>query len=384
MRIPGWVLCCAFCFAAAAGPAWASPPWQKMALFKQVEADPDKDYRLTEDHGPWLIMAITFSGDEAEQQADELVHELRSRYKLRAYRYEMDFDFSKGEIGRRVDQYGQPVKMIYRVKEIREVAVMVGDFRSVDDAEAQQVLKKLRSIRPECLDANKRLKEGKKDYRTLGSLRWAQEEVNKLMDKNHKPRGPMRHAMIATNPLLPDDYFKPKGLDPLVITMNEQVKYSLLKCPGRYTCKIATFSGNVTVDQALIDDIVKNNKKFQTRLEDAAANAHEMTMALRAKGYEAWEFHDRYASIVTVGSFDSVGTPRPDGQTEINPQLHKLMETFSAPKQTVSGQAAPKIGDPFVVQTKLGKIACDIQAMPVEVPKRSLSRDYERPAVSLR
>jgi hypothetical protein len=355
-----------------------------MALFRQVEADPNKDYPLTEEHGPWLIMAITFSGDEADQQADELVHELRAKYKLRAYRYEMDFDFTKGEIGRRVDQYGQPVKMNYRVKEIKEIAVMVGDFRSVDDPDAQNVLRKLRNIRPECLDTEKRLKEGKKDYRTLGGLRKMQDEINKLMDKNHKPLGPMRHAMIATNPLLPEEYFKPKGLDPLVITMNEHVKYSLLKCPGRYTCKIATFTGSVTVDQAVIADIEKNNKKFQSRLEDAAANAHEMTVALRAKGYEAWEFHDRYASMVTVGSFDAVGTPRPDGQIEINPELHKLMETFSAPKQTVPGQAAPKIGDPFVVQTKIGKIACDIQALPVEVPKRSLSRDYDRPAVSLR
>lgn len=384
MRTPGWVLCCALSLAASAAPAWGSPPWQKMALFRQVEADPDKDYQLGDEHGPWLIMAITFSGDESEEQADELVHELRSKYKLRAYRYEMDFDFTKGEVSRRVDQYGQPVKMNYRVREMREIAVMVGDFQSVDDPEAQQVLKKLRSIRPECLDTEKRVKEGKKDYRTLGGLRRMQDEVNKLMDKNHKPLGPMRHAMIATNPLLPEDYFKPKGLDPLVVSMNQSVKYSLLKCTARYTCKIATFSGSVTVDQALIADIVENNKKFKSRLEDAAANAHEMTMALRAKGYEAWEFHDRYASIVTVGSFDAVGTPRPDGQIEINPQLHKLMETFSAPKKTASGQGAPKIGDPFTVQTKLGRIPCDVQAMPVEVPRRSLSREYERPAVSLR
>jgi hypothetical protein len=381
MRMPTWVFCCAICLAVCS-PLLATPPWQKMALFKQVDANPEKSYPLSDDHGPWVIMAITFSGDEAEEQADELVQELRSKYKLRAYRYDRTFDFSKGEMGRRVDQFGEPVKMNYRVKEMREIAVVVGDFRSVDDPEAQQVLKKLRSLQPDCLDIKKREKEGKKDYRTLGQLRDGL--LDKMTDKYRRPLGPMRHAIIATNPLLPDDYFKPKGLDPLVVTMNAPVKYSLLKCPGRYTCKIATFTGSVTVDQKLIEDIQKNNKKFQSRLEDAAAKAHEMTMALRAKGYEAWEFHDRYASIVTVGSFDVVGTPRTDGQIEINPKLHKLMETFSAPKQTVVGQATPKIGNPFVVQTKIGEIACDIQAMPVQVPRRSLSRDYDRPAVSLR
>lgn len=382
MRLPNGVFCCALCL--AAGTVWGSPPWQKMSLFRQVEAKADKSYPLTDQQGPWVIMAVTFSGDEAEEQADELVLELRSKYKLRAYRYDRDFDFSKGESGRRVDQFGQPVKMNYRVKKMREFAVVVGDFQSVDDPQAQQVLKKLRYMQPDCLDTKKRLKQGKKDYRALGSLREAQDEINKMIDRNRKPLGPMRHAMIATNPLLPDEYFAPKGIDPLVLKMNESVKYSLLKCPGRYSCRIATFTGMVTVNQKEIEDIQKKTKKFESRLEEAAAKAHEMTVALRAKGYEAWELHDRYASMVTVGSFDVVGTPRSDGQIEINPKLHELMETFSAPKQTVPGQAAPKIGDPFVVQTKIGKIACDIQAMPVAVPRRSISRDYERPAISLR
>lgn len=381
MRSETCLLCGALCLAVGIRPAVASPPWHKLSLFKQVESNPNKNYPLTDRQGPWVIMAVTFSGDEAEDQADELVQELRSKYKLRAYCHEMDFDFTKGEMGRRVDQYGKPVKMNYRVKKMHEIAVVVGDFSSVDDPDAQRVLKKLRQMQPECLDTDKRAKQGKKQYRTLGLLR---DKLNETMDKNRKPLGPMRHAMVTTNPLLPKEYFAPKGLDPLVLRMNEPVKYTLLKCPARYTCKIATFTGQVTVDQKIIRDIQENGKKFESRLEQAAAKAHELTVALRAKGYEAYEFHDRYASMVTVGSFDTTGTPRADGQIEINPQLHKLMETFSAPKQAVPGQATPKIGDPFVVQTKIGKIACDIQAMPVEVPRRSISRDYERPAISLR
>lgn len=384
MRIETWLLCCASCLTVGIQPAAASPPWRNLSLFKQVEANPDKSYPLTDRQGPWVIMAVTFSGDEADEQAAELVQELRSKYKLRAYRYEMDFDFSKGEMGRRVDQYGQPVKMNYRVKQMHEIAVVVGDFSTVDDPDAQRVLKKLRQMQPECLDTEKRAKKGKKQYRTLAYLREVQDKLNEKMDKNRKPPGPMRHAMVTTNPLLPKEYFTPKGIDSLVLTMNAPVKFSLLKCPARYTCKVATFTGQVTVDQKIIEDIVKNGKKFESRLEEAAEKAHELTVALRAKGYEAYEFHDRYASMVTVGSFDTTGTPRADGQIEINPKLHKIMETFSAPKQAVAGQATPKIGDPFVVQTKMGKIACDIQAMPVEVPRRSISRDYERPAVSLR
>ena len=364
----------------AATQMQASPPWQKLALFKQVEADPKKQYVLTDRQGPWVIMASVFSGEEAEEQADELVHELRARFKLRAYRYERDFDFSDADVGRRIDQFGQAVKMKYRVNQMHEIAVVVGDFTSVDDPEAHKVLKKVRSIEPACLDTNQRAKQGKKQYRTLGE--W-HDSLNAEFNKKYKV-GPMRRAMIVTNPVLPPDYFHPKGVDDLVQRMNAPVQYSLLKCPARYTCKVATFGGAKEVNPEKIEEIEKKSKKFDSRLEEAAAKAHEMTIALRAKGFEAWEFHDRYSSIVTVGSFDSLGTPRTDGQMEYNSKLCELMETFSAPRKPIPGQAGTKLGDPYVVQTKMGRIACDVVAVPFEVPRRSISRDYDRPAFSLR
>ena len=86
------------------------------------------------------------------------------------------------------------------------------------------------------------------------------------------------------------------------------------------------------------------------------------------KGWEAYEFHDRYASIVTVGSFNSVGTPRPDGKTEINPQVHAIMKTFGAEKLP-TGQYSPR---------SLAGIFMDVQPIPVEVPKRSISRELAR------
>jgi hypothetical protein len=103
-------------------------------------------------------------------------------------------------------------------------------------------------------------------------------------------------------------------------------------------------------------------------LAEAGDKAHRLAKALRMKGYEAYEFHDRYASIVTVGSFNSVGTPRPDGRTEINPQIHEIMKRFGAEAQTLPGQKTP------VTPLKtLAGIPFDIQPIPVEVPKRSIS-----------
>ena len=65
-----------------------------------------------------------------------------------------------------------------------------------------------------------------------------------------------------------------------------------------------------------------------------------LTVALRTRGVEAYEFHDRHESIVTVGSFDSVGQPRVDGKTEINPAVHQVMAMYGATRQPIPGQGS--------------------------------------------
>src|SRR3990170_4683863 len=102
----------------------AAPPWMGLVSLKQVEADPDKKYALTEENGPWMIMACSFFGEGAGKQENELVYELRKRYKLPAYTHEVRFDLSDVQ-GRGLDRYGAPVKMHYRKgSEIKEVAVL--------------------------------------------------------------------------------------------------------------------------------------------------------------------------------------------------------------------------------------------------------------------
>ena len=359
-------------------PLSAETPWEKVSIFQRIESDPDKKYPVTERQGPWMVMVASFAGDKAEEQAQELVVELRSRYKLHAYTHEIDFDFSK-DMKQQGSQNFHRRRMRYQVEKMKEIAVMVGNFTSVDDPQAQRALKKIRGLEPDCLNTEKRLKEGKGEYRTLANLRRIQQEVNRMLEMKNYPRGTLGHAFLTTNPLLPDDYFASKGLDEVVLEMNSEVKYSLLDCPGRYSVKVATFKGAVLIDQKLIEQ-VENGKQLPSRLEDAALMAHELTMALRAKGYEAYEFHDRYMSMVTVGSFDAVGSPRPDGQIELDARVHALMDTFSADKTIVPGKQ-PKVGAP----KSLLKIPFDLQAMPVQVPHRPiLSRSAERPLTSAR
>ncbi len=123
-----------------------------LVSFNQIEADPDKAYTITEGNGPYMIMACSFSGEEAEKQAQELVLELRKRYKLPAYLYKKRFELTQAQ-GRGFDQYGDPVRMRYHTdSKIDEVAVLVGDYPSVEDSDAQKTLKKIKYAMPKCLE----------------------------------------------------------------------------------------------------------------------------------------------------------------------------------------------------------------------------------------
>jgi hypothetical protein len=184
--------------------------------------------------------------------------------------------------------------------------------------------------------------------------------------------GPMRAAMITCNPVLPEEFFRQGGIDKFVLNMNQGVEHSLLDCPGQYTVKVATFRGKDTMLLKEIDKLEKTDIVTE-KLEVGAVKANKLVTALRKMGYEAYEFHDRHESVVTIGSFESVGDPRADGKTEINPGVHKIIETFKARQQTINGLPSPAMR-PQLLQG----IAFDVQPVPVAVPRRSIGSDYVR------
>jgi len=346
----------------------AGAPWDKLLTLRRVEANPQSSYRLTQENGPWMIMACSFSGESAEEQARGLVLELRKRYKLEAYTFRKEFDLGEEVYGRGINRFGEPPRMRYRRgSEFDEVAVLVGNYAGVDDPEAQETLEKLKYYRPQCLNVD----GDSPTSRTFAAWRTIQQHV--LAPGNpKKKRGPMGHAMITTNPALPKDYFAPQGLDPLVVEANEGVEHCLLDCPGKYTVQVATFRGGMIIDQREIAAIEGGRKPMKSQLVEATEKAHKLTEALRQKGYDAYEFHDRYASIVTVGSFDFVTRRLPDGRADVNPAVHDLINRFGA-KQTPYGMA----------QQTLADIPFDLKPIVVQVPRRSLSAELAHGASRL-
>lgn len=350
----------------ASANALAAPPWASLVPFsKKVEADPNKTYELEESHGPWMIMCVSFAGPTAEQQAQDLVMELRQRFRLEAYTFRQTFDFSKPVKGLGYSKYGGERRMKYlNAHKFDEIAVLVGHFPSVNDPQVEATLEKIKYAHPLALDRNV-----KQSSQRFAGLRHIYRLVN--LDPEKQNKGPMGAAFISRNPLLPEELFTAQGLDPFVVEMNKDLPHSLLNCPGNYSVRVATFRGVDTMKPDVFAKLTSDPERV-SKIDQAALKASKLCAALRAKGVEAYEFHDRTESIVTIGSFNEVGAPRPDGKTEINPRIHAIMQQYGPIEQSLPGSAAAQ-----VFARTLNGVPFDPQPLPVQVPRESIAATYD-------
>jgi hypothetical protein len=199
---------------------------------------------------------------------------------------------------------------------------------------------------------------------------WLQGAQNVQVDNTTRQYGPMGSGFVTRNPMLPKDDFKTPQVDHVVYEMNKGIEpssFSLLNCRGKYTVQVATFSGAIVMDQKKIRELQSGQAQMESRLDQAAQRAHDLTRALRQKekGYEAYEFHDRNASMVTIGSFDSIGTLRPDGKLDMNPEILRVIQVFGPDPLTGRPKSFVSLGIPF-----------DVQPTPIIVPQYSVSSDY--------
>ncbi|MDD3469977.1 MAG: hypothetical protein PHE53_08365 [Thermoguttaceae bacterium] len=350
-------------------PLFASQTAQSQGFSKlgSVEADPNKTYTMSQENGPWTIMACSFSDENAKELSQKLVLELRKKYNMEAYVYEKSFTPETTVIGRGIDKYGNPKKMQYQNPDtIRpEYAVFVGNYSTLDDPQAKKDQEHLRLIRPESLGG-----EGTDQSETKSAFL---ADVEKLRlsfvkpNEKFKDKGPMGKAFITTNPLLPKEFFRHTELSSFIIDANKDLPYSLLKCPGKYSIKVATFTGlNCIVNSKRHREIEQKQLKT-SELEQAALRAHELCRALRANGYEAYEFHDNGESIVTVGSFDRVGTMENGLLVEMDAPITVLMQEFMGVPSDNPSSGVPYVG----IEVPGTPIRPDIQPTIINVPGKS-------------
>ena len=328
---------------------------------------------LTEENGPWMVFVSAFAGEGAEQEARQLVDTLRQRFRLNAYLHKEQYDYTGKVVGKGFNRYGGKKKMRYNTNyAFEEVAVLVGDFESVNDPKLQKALKAIKYATRDQLSL--------KGKQTPTTRRWAgiRDSVKKFTKSEEKRRkGPLGNAFATRNPMIPKEAFAPTGLSQAVIKMNKGVKNSLLENPGKYSVRVASFRGQVIIDQRQIHDIETNRRQTDGRINQTDEQAEELCALLRDKNIEAYVYHDLHESIVTVGSFAEIGAEQPNGTIELQPKVAKIMEMYGPRKQAVPGGGSSYAGVmPQVLTNGHKQYPLDIAPQPILVPRRSIATDY--------
>lgn len=291
-----------------------------------------EDLLLTADHGPWLIMAMAFEGEGAKSKAVQLAAELRRDFKMMAYCSPRNFDYTTDVNGAGFTSEGETRKMRYQNDTVIETcAVLVGNFDAIDGADIDDTFKKIKQITPKAFGGSgqteKKVTSSAYEYRNF--LRRSTPTENGAETNN--ANAPMRYAFKTRNPLLPAEYYKSPQVDQFVRKMNQGApfnQYNLLDNPRKFTVRVLTFRGTDSfVSWGRTDEADTSSQA--TQLEIAAEKAYLVTKTLRAAGYDAYQFHDRYQSIVCVGSFDELGKENPDGKFVYAPEILEIVKRFA-------------------------------------------------------
>jgi hypothetical protein len=302
----------------------------------RIEAKEGKHYSLSKDHGPWMIMVASFHttaengetqvGKTPEQAADELVLELR-KMGIPAYVHAMQ---PADEPIITVDRNGREVRR-KNLRQVTSIGVLAGNYPSLDDDVAQRTLEWIKDYSPNCL------------------------EDGVVFERTEERPTPLAAAFLTINPLLtPEEIQAFKGVDTFVLRLNHSERNSLLDNDGRYTLVVATFGGKSGI-QTPLGGVGGYGREIKPDddLDVAAQEARDLAEALRTtENVEAFVWHDRYHSIVTVGSFETSNDPAIAAFSRrfgANQQTTALVPKFSTAVQYLAidgnGQRIPNIQD---------------------------------------
>ncbi len=262
----------------------------------RIEAIPGKSYRLTNKHGPWMIMVATFhsTGDDGQtdegkspqQAADELVLELRKQ-GVPAYTHEAE---NAGDLFQTRDRLGQVVNR-RNLRRVKSICVLAGNYDNFSDNVARQTLEWTKKFNPQSL-----------------------QDGVAFVPSPGRPQ-PLSGAFLCINPLRPADEVAVHKMDPLLKQINSGVRHSLSENRGKYTLVVAYFGGKnftqIRETREMLQFLTDND------LDDAAVQANELAIALRQdldaqkqfRNLDAYVWHDHHHSVVTVGSFSSEDDP---------------------------------------------------------------------------
>jgi hypothetical protein len=373
--------------------------------FKRGGRDTQEVATLKPENGPWMIFAYSFEGEKASEQAAALAKEIQRDLGLPSFVMEKKFDYSSKVLGSGFREDGTQKVMKYRdSRVVSGYAVMAGEFDSIDHPSVPQVLEKIKTYQSKSLSAEAGGSTDKSKADEADNVRSAKKWLSSF--SKEKPKGPLENAFMTRNPLLPIDFFQSPDLEKFVYDMNRQPgynEYSLLDCKHKYTVRVLTFQGESEfVSWGKSSSAGEGRAAESTALEQAAERAYIAMKALREAGYEAYQFHDREQSIVTVGGFDQLGTTDANNRFVYSEGIRAVIERFSSDGQLADtskydlnlGKAVqPRLLLDLVDQRKIPElykgsrqeqlayysklsVGFDLKPTPMAIPRYSASRIY--------
>jgi hypothetical protein len=281
------------------------------------EADPTKDYYVTQEAGPWMICAASYVGDKAPQMAHDLVLELRRDYDLPA------FVFNRGDVERRKMQEEIEQKRRQQEEALRQqglqpgplrgrhvtiedqCAVLIGGYKDVDAAHnALEKIKKLPN--PKSVPADEVI------LTTRDASQVQRQKANIFTG-----------SFVTRNPTVPHEKVE-RGLDPVTLKqLNADESYSLLKCKQPWTLAVKEFSGGIAIQPASTPTsfLDKLFGKSEEHMSAIGKQAHELARVLKQMGFDAFVLHTTTSSIVTVGAY---ADPEDDKLHQAQKQLKNM------------------------------------------------------------
>lgn len=318
-----------------------------MIALAQQPAAPEQaiKYPLTNREGPWLIHIGSFRGDEAYDFALRFAEETRSKHKLLTFIFSMheaDAIRDREELRKRQLEMigsdkvaGSDEKIKLRtVRVIKEYSVFVGNFSDMEKARVEA--ERIKDFPPPTSiptfgiyfnnAPTARLREDPNRGTASNLFRMKSDVVMEEGKRLAQTQGnPYAQAFVAKNPLafktnaavVQNNPNAPVPMDPTWKALNEREQYSIFTCPKNWTLVVAQFSPPSEVSSTSRNSVVQtgyrtSNKELGKGLEDAARTARQLADILRdgGKGYDAYVFHTREYSLVTVGAFESRYDPK--------------------------------------------------------------------------
>lgn len=327
------------------GIAWALVAF--VLLFGQAPtaSETNNKYPLTEREGPWLIHIGSFRGDQSLEFAHRFAEETRSKHHMLTFIYSMnESDAVKDREELRQNQMkligtdkvpeSQEHQKFKTVRVVKEYSVFVGNYPDMEKARYEAV--RIKEFAPpssipaygvhlynESTSRSRVDPESREFGGMFGMRSTAKTEEGKRL--NQTQGNPYRQAFVVRNPILTKVAEVAAALkqqpqptfDPAWRELNANEKYSVFTCPKPWTIVVAHFVPPAVVLPSSESSLFQvgttvNSVETGKALKRAADNARQMADLLRdgGKGYDAYVFHTRQYSLVTVGAFDDRYDPK--------------------------------------------------------------------------